>query len=89
MCPHQDVLLPLREIERRSGLKRRTIYRKMSEGTFPRPAAKVGSRGVRWLESDITAWIQSCLDAQAEKANHKKPRPKPKPKPKPKKRPAQ
>lgn len=80
MCPHQVVLLPLREVERRTGLRRGTIYRHIGAGTFPRPAAKVGSRGVRWLESDITAWIQSCLDAQAEKANQQKRRPKPKPK---------
>ena len=62
MYPHYDVLLTRREVERRTGLSRSTIYKKMREGTFPRPV-KVGSRGVRWLERDITAWIQSCLDA--------------------------
>ena len=59
-----DVFLPRHEVERRTGLSRSTIYKKMGEGTFPRPAAKVGTRNVRWLERDITAWIQSCLDAR-------------------------
>ena len=89
MARGKDVFLRLREIERRMGLSRSTIYKKMGEGTFPRPAAQVGTRGVRWLERDITAWMQSCLRAQRVKANQEKQRPKPKPKskPKPKQRP--
>ena len=59
MARGKDVFLRLREIERRMGLSRSTIYKKMGEGTFPRPAAQVGTRGVRWLERDITAWMQS------------------------------
>ena len=85
------VFLRIREIERRTGLRRSTIYKKMAEGTFPRPAAQVGTRSVRWLERDITAWMQSCLRAQRVKANQEKQRPKPKPKqrPKPKPKPKQ
>ena len=53
----------------------------MGEGTFPRPEAQVGTRGVRWLERDITAWMQSCLRARRVKANQEKQRPKPKQRP--------
>ena len=71
MYPHHDVFLPLCEVQRRTGLSRSTIYEKISEGTFPRQV-KVGPRGVRWLERDITAWIQSCLDASASRATAQK-----------------
>ena len=76
------VFLRIREVERRTGLSRSTIYKKMAEGTFPRPEAQVGTRGVRWIERDITKWMQSCLRAQRVKANQEKQRPKSKPKPK-------
>ena len=83
------VFLRIREIERRTGLSRSTIYKKMAAGTFPRPEAQVGTRNVRWIESDITKWMQSCLRAQRVKANQEKQRPKPKPKPKSKPKPKQ
>ena len=76
------VFLRRREVELRTGLSRSTIYKKMAAGTFPRPEAQVGTRGVRWIESDITKWMQSCLRAQRVKANQEKQRPKSKPKPK-------
>ena len=58
MSTDQDVLLTRREVERRTGLSRSTIYRKMSEGTFPVPL-KVSERAVRWRESDIRAYVDS------------------------------
>lgn len=58
MSTNQEVLLPIREVKRRTGLCRSYVYEQISEGTFPRPV-KVGKRGVRWRESDITAWIES------------------------------
>ena len=87
MARGQLIFLRIREVERRTGLSRSTIYKKMGEGTFPRPEAQVGTRGVRWLERTITAWMQLCLRAQRVKANQEKQRPKPKPKPKPKSKP--
>ncbi len=56
-------LLPRREVERRTGLSRSAIYEQIGQGTFPRPA-KIGRQGVRWLEAEITAWIQARLDAR-------------------------
>ena len=58
MSTDQDVLLTRREVERRTGLSRSTLYRKMREGTFPVPL-KVSERAVRWRESDIRAYVDS------------------------------
>ena len=33
-----------------------SIYRKMAEGTFPRPI-KVGARAVRWRREAIESWL--------------------------------
>lgn len=51
-----DRLLRRREVEKRCGLATATIYRKMRDGTFPKPI-KVGARAVRWHESEIEQWI--------------------------------
>ena len=51
-----DRLLRREEVERRCGLATTTIYRKMSEGTFPKPK-RVSTRAVRWVESEIEKWI--------------------------------
>ena len=58
MSTDQDVLLTRPEVERRTGLSRSTIYRKMRDGTFPVPL-KVSDRAVRWRESDIRAYVDS------------------------------
>ena len=58
MSTDQDVLLTRPEVERRTGLSRSTIYRKMRDGTFPVPL-KVSARAVRWRESDIRAYVDS------------------------------
>lgn len=67
MSTAQEVLLPIHEIERRTGLCRSYVYEKIRDGTFPRPV-KVGKRAVRWRERDITAWIQSLPDADGDAA---------------------
>jgi len=58
MLTDQDVLLTRREVERRTGLSRSTLYRKMRNGTFPVPV-KVSERAVRWRDSDIRAYVDS------------------------------
>ena len=58
MSTDRDVLLTRREVERRTGLSRSTIYRKMSDGSFPVPL-KISDRAVRWRESDIRAYVDS------------------------------
>ena len=41
------------------GLARSTIYKQIATGTFPRPVS-VGPKAVRWRQSEITEWIESC-----------------------------
>ena len=45
-------------VNARTGLCRTSIYDLIKAGEFPAPV-KLGSRAVGWLESDITAWIES------------------------------
>ena len=59
MHEHQtDSLLPRREVERRTGLSRSTIYRYMRLGRFPEPV-RVGPAAVRWPLDEIQEWIAS------------------------------
>ena len=53
-------LLRLSELRGRVGLGRSTIYRRISEGTFPPPKC-LGGRAVAWLESDVDDWIAQLV----------------------------
>ena len=50
-------LLSIAEIEMKTGISRRTLWRWVSSGRFPPPAVRVG-RIVRWRVSDIEEWIE-------------------------------
>ena len=54
----EDAMLRYPEVERRSGLSRVTIWRKVRAGTFPAPR-ELGPNSVGWLESEIEAWRES------------------------------
>ena len=53
-----DCLLTRAEVEARTKLSRTSIYRKMREGSFPEPL-QIGTRAVRWRESEIDQFIAS------------------------------
>ena len=53
-------ILRRKQVEKRVGLSRSTIYAKIAAGEFPAPIA-LGARAVGWLESDIIAWIESRI----------------------------
>ena len=53
-----DVLLRLSEMIWQVKLSRSTIYRRIEEGTFPRPRT-LGTGCVRWRQSEIDAWIDT------------------------------
>lgn len=55
--------LPLREVLARTSLSRSTIYRLVSEGTFPKSIA-LGAR-VAWLESEVSAWQDERIEERA------------------------
>lgn len=63
MNPKPEAFLPISEVKRRSGLGVSTIYRWISDGRFPRPC-NIGPRTVRWLESDIDAWMRARIEPQ-------------------------
>lgn len=53
-----SMLLRLPDVKRMVGLKRSSIYKKMSEGTFPTPVS-LGGRAVAWKFSSIKAWVDA------------------------------
>ena len=53
------------EVERRTGYSCSSIYRFMSEGTFPR-SIKIGARACAWLEVEVDEWIDMKIAASRE-----------------------
>lgn len=59
-------LLRLPEVEGRTGLRRSTIYKRIAEGSFPRPVP-LGGRLVAWQDHLIEDWIEDRVrDARGE-----------------------
>ncbi len=56
------IFLRLPEVIIRTGKSRSTIWKAIKDGTFPKPI-KLGPRAVGWIESEIEAHNQSCIDA--------------------------
>ena len=54
--PPPPRLLKLSEVMHLTGLSKSTIYRRIAEGSFPKPV-QISAHGVRWRESDIHKWI--------------------------------
>ena len=54
-------ILRRKQVEKRTGLSRSTIYLRIQEGTFPRPI-QLGARAVGWLENEIEAWLVARLE---------------------------
>lgn len=59
--PAAPRLIRLADVMDRTALSRTVIYRRMKDGTFPKPAA-LGPRCLRWIDTDITAWIERQRD---------------------------
>lgn len=60
------VMLRLRDVLKRTGLSRSTIYNKLDvasphyDAEFPRQI-RVGRVSVRWIESEINSWMEGCV----------------------------
>jgi prophage regulatory protein len=54
--PDSDSIIRLKTVLARTGLSRSTLYRKISEGTFPRQI-KISVHGAGWRESAVGHWI--------------------------------
>jgi len=63
MLKPTEKLLRLPDVEARTGLKRSTIYARISAGTFPRQV-RFSRRFAAWTESSIDRWIADVI-AQA------------------------
>ncbi|MFC0407959.1 helix-turn-helix transcriptional regulator [Roseomonas elaeocarpi] len=50
-----DRLLRIGEVENHVGMTRSTIYRRIAEGSFPRPR-EIGGGQVRWRQSEVKEW---------------------------------
>ena len=55
--PANERLLRRREVESRVGLKKSAIYQRIAKGVFPVPVPDEDGANVRWLESEIRAYI--------------------------------
>ena len=60
-------LLKLREVRDKTGLGTTSIYRRMAEGSFPRPVTQSRDltgkpRTVAWVESEIDDWIENLVE---------------------------
>ncbi len=60
-------ILRRREVERRTGLSRSTLYAKIQskcpnlhDPDFPKPVS-LGAKAVGWVESEIEAWIAAQI----------------------------
>jgi prophage regulatory protein len=56
-------LLARADVERLTGFKRSAIYERVASGTFPAPRRERGTGTVRWLESEVQAWIDAWIAA--------------------------
>nr|WP_072014425.1 AlpA family phage regulatory protein [Pectobacterium odoriferum] len=53
-------LISIKEVERAVGLKKSSIYARISNGDFPKPK-KLGSRTSRWLRGEVEDWKKQFL----------------------------
>ncbi|HYD59679.1 MAG TPA: AlpA family transcriptional regulator [Noviherbaspirillum sp.] len=57
-------LMRLPAVEAQTGLSKSEIYRRMREGTFPKPI-KLGARAVAWPAAQIDAWVKALIEGGA------------------------
>lgn len=58
----ERLLLTRQQVEEMCAISRSEIYRRMAEGTFPKPV-RLGENCVRWRLADITAWAAALPEA--------------------------
>lgn len=50
-------------VQEMTGLSRSTLYDLMAKGAFPRPIP-VGAKAVRWVDTEIHAWMAAKISAR-------------------------
>lgn len=63
-----NYILRLKQVVKKSGLSRSSIYARMKKD-FPQ-SIKLGVRSVGWLESDINNWITSRIQTSQAIGDH-------------------
>jgi prophage regulatory protein len=58
----QLTLLRQREVTKRCGLPRASLYAQISKGQFPKPIP-LTQRSVAWLSTEVDAWIEARIAA--------------------------
>jgi len=61
-------LLRLPEVMARVGLKRSSIYQRMSEGRFPK-SRSLGPKCAVWVEAEVNDWIQNIASDRSHNPN--------------------
>lgn len=56
-------IIRLKEVKHATGLGRSTIYKYISEGSFPKPVS-LGDRAVGWVESEVAGWVMARIEAR-------------------------
>ena len=55
---NESMLMTLRQVRAMTAMGKSTVYRKVDDGTFPRPI-RLGPRTVRWRRWEVEGWIAS------------------------------
>ena len=63
----QPTILRLPLVKARTGLSRSSIYKRISDGCFPRPVS-LGGRAVGWIEVEIDDWLNHQIEASRKPA---------------------
>jgi prophage regulatory protein len=51
------------EVQSRTGLPTSTLYRRVAEGSFPKPIPLGSPRSVGWIAEEVDAWIDAQIRA--------------------------
>lgn len=54
-------IIRLQDVKHSTGLGRSTIYKYISEGSFPKPVP-LGDRAVGWVESEVMGWVMARIE---------------------------
>lgn len=65
MVAGRERIVRLRLVLSRTGLSKSTVYRRVADGTFPRPV-KLGARSSGWYESQIDLWLAAPAHYRAD-----------------------
>lgn len=59
-------IVRMREVQKKIGLCKASIYNRIARGTFPKPVS-LGGRSVGWIESDLDEWISERCNIGGER----------------------